>query len=94
MAEKLPPSNPNNLLSKALGERTIEDEIQHHEGHLANLNSDFYFNALIDQFGYSRLQAKQRVNQMAAEKERIIAGLKNKNKADRYMDTTDCNLQE
>ena len=94
MAEKLPPSNPNNLLSLALGVRTVQDEIQHHEEHLANLNSDFYFNTLVVQFGYSRLQAKQRVNQMVTEKERIIAELKNKNRADRYMDTADCNYQD
>lgn len=78
MAEKLPPSNPNNLLSKALGERTIQDEIEHHTGHLENLQSDFYYNKLVTEFGFSRLQARQHINRMTEQKKEIIARLQQK----------------
>lgn len=86
MAEQLPPQNPNNLLSKPLGIRTVEDEIQHHQEHILNIESDFYFGKLINEFGYSRLQARQRVNQMIEEKRRIIRDLQAKNKGDSFFD--------
>lgn len=94
MAEKLPPSNQNNLLSKALGIRTVEDEIKHHEEHLANLESDFYYQKLINEFGFTRLKARQRINQLVTEKQKIIANLQTRNKSDSFLDATDQNLQD
>ncbi|MFZ3301144.1 MAG: hypothetical protein WA152_00335 [Microgenomates group bacterium] len=94
MAEKLPPSDPDKALSKALGIRTVEDEIKHHEEHLDNLKSDFYYNKLVNVFGFTRLKARQRINQLVTEKQRIIDGLQSKNSNDRFIDSIDQNLQD